>query len=871
MTTRRSGSSESFDTVSTTGDGKELSFQFGMERDMVVFEGKDMESLRELAGAFIESKFPLQTRAGMVENILLFKHNYLSPSQLELVSSVDSLNNGDNVEVVLKVTFMMSDFSEIRAHMLYVHSYKSPTFCDHCGVMLFGLVRQGLKCEGCGGNFHKRCAFKIPNNCTGDKPVNGTPSPSSLMPRRVSEQWSMTSSDSSTMSLAGHSVASAASLKERRATWSGNAGRPAELDRLVNKLEIPHTFVIHTYKRPTVCQVCKKLLRGLFRQGYQCKDCKFNCHKRCVERAPRNCLGEISVSDRGDSISDDTESTADSELGPELEEEEAEGGGEAPSPTCPNGNDPLEPTMSNQIPLQRIAMSVRHKKNRGSKILKAGWMVHFKTLNTERAKKLHYWRLDTKNIRLFENDQSEDPAFEIPLSDVFSVDSNLEPMGSRHGRNPYLFTLTTSNEIFYCGERDDFDDNGAIIPANPKSGKGTRIAISWAEEIKSAYQSVAATAEASNMMIEKNAKVEQDRKTATDEKDSVDDESEEKDISQVYQVFPDEILGSGQFGVVYGGVHRKTGGEVAVKVIDKFRFPTKEERALKNEVIILQKIDHNAVVNLEAMFETPERIFVVMQKMRGDMLEMILNSPKGRLSERQTKFIVHQILVALHFLHQLDIVHCDLKPENVLLSGTTSKGGLPQIKLCDFGFARIIGSESFRKSVVGTPAYLAPEVLNNRKYNRSLDMWSVGVIIYVSVSGTFPFNEEEEIADQIKNAAFMYPPNPWNEISMKARDLIDKLLQVKMKNRLTCQQALLHVWMQDYNTYLELRTLEDKVSDRYLTHEEDDEEWSRYGASLGQRTYRDTIPEERSTERSERMSIDEGTIKRLANSSISYL
>ncbi len=92
-----------------------------------------------------------------------------------------------------------------------------------------------------------------------------------------------------------------------------------------------------------------------------------------------------------------------------------------------------------------------------------------------------------------------------------------------------------------------------------------------------------------------------------------------------------------------------------------------------------------------------------------------------------------------------------------------------QVKLCDFGFARIIGEKSFRRSVVGTPAYLAPEVLRSKGYNRSLDMWSVGVIIYVSLSGTFPFNEDEDINDQIQNAAFMYPPAPWKEISAEGK------------------------------------------------------------------------------------------------------
>ena len=100
-----------------------------------------------------------------------------------------------------------------------------------------------------------------------------------------------------------------------------------------------------------------------------------------------------------------------------------------------------------------------------------------------------------------------------------------------------------------------------------------------------------------------------------------------------------------------------------------------------------------------------------------------------------------------------------------------------KVKLCDFGYARIIGKKSFRKSIVGTPAYLAPEVLNSQRlqekgFNRALDMWSTGVIIYVSLSGQFPFNEDVDIEDQIKNAQFMYPPKPWKSISLEAINCI---------------------------------------------------------------------------------------------------
>ncbi|GCC34462.1 hypothetical protein chiPu_0012936 [Chiloscyllium punctatum] len=280
---------------------------------------------------------------------------------------------------------------------------------------------------------------------------------------------------------------------------------------------------------------------------------------------------------------------------------------------------------------------------------------------------------------------------------------------------------------------------------------------------------------------------------------------ENVDIAIVYQIFADEVLGSGQFGIVYGGKHRETGRDVAIKVIDKLRFPTKQESQLRNEVAILQGLSHPGVVNLECMFETPEKVFVVMEKLHSDMLEMILSSERGRLPERITKFMITQILVALRHLHFKNIVHCDLKPENVLLA---SAEPLPQVKLCDFGFARIIGEKSFRRSVVGTPAYLAPEVLLDKGYNRSLDMWSVGVILYVSLSGTFPFNEDEDINDQIQNAAFMYPPNPWKEISQEGIDLINNLLQ-------------------DQQTWLDLRELECKIGKRYLTHESDDPRWEQ--------------------------------------------
>ena len=138
------------------------------------------------------------------------------------------------------------------------------------------------------------------------------------------------------------------------------------------------------------------------------------------------------------------------------------------------------------------------------------------------------------------------------------------------------------------------------------------------------------------------------------------------------------------------------------------------------------------------------------------------------------------------------------------------------MKLCDFGYARIIGKKSFRKSIVGTPAYLAPEVLypamlKKQGFNRALDMWSTGVIIYVSLSGQFPFNEDVDIEDQIKNAQFMYPTRPWKSISKEAVNCIQNLLVVEHEARYTVDDALQDLWVSDQQCKNDILRLEEEA------------------------------------------------------------
>ncbi|XP_059812070.1 serine/threonine-protein kinase D1 isoform X2 [Hypanus sabinus] len=828
-----------------SGQGISFYIQIGLSREPVILECTDfsLAHVREMACSIVDQKFPECGFYGMYDKILLFRHEPSSENILQLVKAAADIQEGDLIEVVLSAAATFEDF-QIRPHALFVHSYRAPAFCDHCGEMLWGLVRQGLKCEGCGLNYHKRCAFKIPNNCSGVR--KRRLSNVSLTGLGTSRSTSNELSPNTPDELSLQKTPSESFIgREKRSNSQPYIGRPIKLDKIyLSKVKVPHTFVIHSYTRPTVCQYCKKLLKGLFRQGVQCKDCKFNCHKRCAPKVPNNCLGEVAVN--GDLLSpgaeadvvmeegsDDNDSERNSAIIDDMEESMSHDSEMLITVTHgdsadmhdhehDDANRAISPSTSNNIPLMRVVQSIKHTKRSSSTVLKEGWMVHF--TSKDNLRKRHYWRLDSKCITLFQNDTGSKYYKEIPLSEILSLEPGKNFDFVPAGANAHCFEITTASVVYFVGENLTNDLSTQKNNSLVSGGTGLDVAQSWELAIQHALMPVIPKGSSAGSVHSLHRDVSISISVSNSEI------QENVDISTVYQIFPDEVLGSGQFGIVYGGKHRKTGRDVAIKVIDKLRFPTKQESQLRNEVAILQNLHHPGVVNLECMFETPERVFVVMEKLHGDMLEMILSSEKGRLPELITKFLITQILVALRHLHFKNIVHCDLKPENVLLA---SADPLPQVKLCDFGFARIIGEKSFRRSVVGTPAYLAPEVLRNKGYNRSLDMWSVGVIVYVSLSGTFPFNEDEDIHDQIQNADFMYPPNPWKEISLEAIDVINNLLQVKMRKRFSVDKSLSHPWLQDYQTWLNLRELECKFGERYITHESDDARWQEFAGQHG--------------------------------------
>lgn len=293
-------------TCPPTPAGVSFIIQIGLTRESVFMpQTADIAYVKQIACSIVDTKFPECGFYGIYDKILLFKHDTTTNNILQLVKGACDIQEGDLVEVVLSAAATFEDF-QIRPHALNVHSYRAPAFCDHCGEMLFGLVRQGLKCDGCGLNYHKRCAFSIPNNCSGARKRRlSTASLSSSQSLRLSTTESVysigtTSSSAEETSLIRSHTQMPRSASDARRFYTG---RPVHLDKiLMTKVKVPHTFAIHSYTRPTVCQYCKRLLRGLFRQGLQCKDCKFNCHKRCVYKVPNDCLGET-IGGRSKSIS----------------------------------------------------------------------------------------------------------------------------------------------------------------------------------------------------------------------------------------------------------------------------------------------------------------------------------------------------------------------------------------------------------------------------------------------------------------------------------------------------------------------------------------------------------------------------------------
>ncbi|KAM7541228.1 hypothetical protein Aperf_G00000031286 [Anoplocephala perfoliata] len=282
-------------------------------------------------------------------------------------------------------------------------------------------------------------------------------------------------------------------------------------------------------------------------------------------------------------------------------------------------------------------------------------------------------------------------------------------------------------------------------------------------------------------------------------------------VSSKYTVC--RLIGRGACGEVRVVYERSTCLQFAMKIVSKKSFSTFNGANLNNreltEVEILKKLDYPCIVRIHDVVESDDTLFIVLELVEGgELFDRVVAS--GNLSEEDTRFIFLQMLMATKYLHDNGITHRDLKPENILLSGNSNRC---LIKVTDFGLSKIVNENTMLRTFCGTPTYLAPEVLTTAgsgSYTPAIDVWSLGVILYVCLVGYPPFTDERKDFDlktQIIQGHYDFPDRFWRGVSEDAKDLIKRLMCVDPQKRITLEEALLHPWLNDISMRKELADL----------------------------------------------------------------
>ena len=260
-------------------------------------------------------------------------------------------------------------------------------------------------------------------------------------------------------------------------------------------------------------------------------------------------------------------------------------------------------------------------------------------------------------------------------------------------------------------------------------------------------------------------------------------------------------IGEGCYGTVFLAMNLITKQNVAIKKINKIKENEIDDLEVKNEINILRNLDHPNIVKIIEFYSTEDAYYVITDYCpSGELFNQINNS----YNEFQLAVLFYQIFSGLYYLHTNNIIHRDLKLENILLSEIEKdyKSNLKYfwIKIIDFGTSKIFSKHRKEKSIVGSSYYIAPEVLN-QCYNEKCDTWSVGVILYMLICGKPPFDGEDDfkIIDKIKIGKFDDQNKRLLNSSEEVQDLVHKLLNVNIKKRLSAHEALGHPWFKKFN------------------------------------------------------------------------
>mmetsp|Transcript_6576 Transcript_6576/g.17763 ORF Transcript_6576/g.17763 Transcript_6576/m.17763 type:complete len:316 (-) Transcript_6576:2271-3218(-) len=242
-----------------------------------------------------------------------------------------------------------------------------------------------------------------------------------------------------------------------------------------------------------------------------------------------------------------------------------------------------------------------------------------------------------------------------------------------------------------------------------------------------------------------------------------------------------EQIGIGGFAKVHRGLDRLSNDFVAIKIR---RFSS-------------QQVQHENIIRLICTYVAQTKVFIVTELASGgELLQRI--SDAGSFSEKDACAVVSQILKGVEYLHKRNIVHRDLKLENIMLSNLTPQA---KVKIADFGLARYFADDSQLRTICGSPLYVAPEILdigtNSETYTPAVDMWSIGVIVYILLTGNSPFDVDDEqiLFQKIRSGEYSMGDHLWDHISTEAKDCVQRLLTVDTTARMTVNAALNHPWI----------------------------------------------------------------------------
>lgn len=263
-----------------------------------------------------------------------------------------------------------------------------------------------------------------------------------------------------------------------------------------------------------------------------------------------------------------------------------------------------------------------------------------------------------------------------------------------------------------------------------------------------------------------------------------------------------EQIGKGTFSVIRRCFDKLGDRVCAVKIVDLPKMSSSSgltDEDLQREARICQKLRHPHIVEMLGAYSVDGFIYMVFEFMDGaDLCFEIVNRVNAGFvySEAVASHYLRQVLEALSFCHDNGIIHRDLKPHNILLA---SKENSAPIKIADFGVAVEIGEEGYVTSGrIGTPHFMSPEMINREQYGKPIDVWGCGVVLFILLSGTFPFQGTgEKIYESVRRGIPSMRPRIWDNISDEAKDLVKKMLEHDQNDRVTATEALQHPWLKN--------------------------------------------------------------------------